>query len=112
MTRTKAQGFCAEPTPVTIRGITYPSQYAAARALGVPQSSITIALNRGDLSGVGMGRNWQRKFAVSVDDVQYETMTLAAMEIGCHCSSVHEVVRKARAMGLRSATVKGRRVEW
>jgi hypothetical protein len=40
---------------VTIRGVTYPSQIAAADALGVTRQTITGAVKRGTLDFVGLG---------------------------------------------------------
>jgi len=46
------------PVPVTIRGTTYPSQAAAARALGISVQAVHDALNRGRIDYAGLGRNW------------------------------------------------------
>lgn len=43
------------PVPVTIRGVTYPSQRAAALALRVHPTLISKALRRGTLDKVGAG---------------------------------------------------------
>jgi hypothetical protein len=43
------------PVPVTIRGVTYPSQSAAAEALGLHPSLISRAYRRGTLDQVGAG---------------------------------------------------------
>lgn len=48
---------------VTIRGVTYPSMSAAARALGVTVQAVWDAVERGNTDGVGLGRNWWRKGA-------------------------------------------------
>lgn len=42
------------PHPVTIRGVTYPSQTAAAKALGVSTSRISNAKREGTLDLVGL----------------------------------------------------------
>lgn len=41
--------------PVTIRGITYPSQAAAAKVLGVAKATVCAAAKRGTLDKVGLG---------------------------------------------------------
>ena len=43
-----------EPVPIRIRGEEYPSESAAARALGVSQSAVHRALERGTLDRVGV----------------------------------------------------------
>ena len=43
--------------PVRIRGVDYPSQSAAARALGVDLSTVTKALAAGKADGIGLRRN-------------------------------------------------------
>lgn len=42
--------------PITIRGTTYPSQQAAAEALGVSFHAVHIAKKRGRLDFLGIGR--------------------------------------------------------
>lgn len=41
--------------PVTIRGVAYPSQKAAAEALGVAKATVCAAAKRGTLDKVGLG---------------------------------------------------------
>lgn len=43
--------------PITIRGVTYPNQRAAAVALSVAQSTVNSAKRRGRLDTVGVGSN-------------------------------------------------------
>lgn len=43
------------PVPVTIRGVTYPSIGAAARALGVGRTAVQHAIRLGRLDRVGLG---------------------------------------------------------
>lgn len=107
MTRTTAQGFCAEPTPVTIRGINYPSQHAAAKALNVPQSTIYIALERGTLDGVGLGRNHDRKRTVIANGVLFDAIADAARHYGHMPESVARYIRIAKSKGKNSVMFKG-----
>jgi hypothetical protein len=51
----------AEPVPVVIRGVTYESLSAAARALGVTVQAVHDGLERGRADQIGLGRNWWRK---------------------------------------------------
>jgi hypothetical protein len=51
----------ASPIPVTIRGQLFPSISAAARHFGISPQAVWDALERGDTSGVGLGRNWKHK---------------------------------------------------
>ena len=46
----------SQACPVRIRGVTYPSQKAAADALGLHPQTITNALNRGYIDQVGLRR--------------------------------------------------------
>jgi hypothetical protein len=50
-----------EPTPVTIRGTTYPSISAAARAFGITPQAVWDGLERGRADFIGLGRNWWHK---------------------------------------------------
>ena len=42
------------PTPVTIRGVAYPSIVAAAKALGVSHQAIHQGLRKGNVDSVGL----------------------------------------------------------
>ena len=50
-----------EPVPVRIRGVLYPSQSAAARALNITVQAVHDGLNRGVPDNIGLGRNWRHK---------------------------------------------------
>ena len=49
-----------KPKPVTIEGVTYPSQNAAARAYGVSESSIRKRIKKNDLQRIG------KRYTVSI----------------------------------------------
>ena len=73
--------------PVTIRGVTYPSQRHAAEALGVSTQTITQAVQRGRLGTVGLGRLqkgcdgvYQRE--VTLGGVTYPSKKAAAYALG------------------------------
>jgi hypothetical protein len=48
--------------PITIRGVTYPSQVIAAEILGVKPNTICTARKRGTLDTVGTGERARRKW--------------------------------------------------
>lgn len=84
--------------PVRIRGVDYPSQAAAARALGVSVSTIGMALavGRPDAAGLGSGFGggrpgkpcWYR-------GVRYPSRTAAARACGVSVAAVSKTVRAA-----------------
>ena len=67
---------------VTIDGVTYPSQTAAAEALGVHVSAITKAKRRGTIARIGRGP--YRAKPITVDGVSYPSMSAAYRETGIH----------------------------
>ena len=87
--------------PVTIRGVTYPSQRLAAEALGVSTQTITNAVQRGRLGTVGLGPLqkecegvYQRE--VTLGGVTYPSHKAAAEALGVsqtHISSYLKVLR-------------------
>ena len=62
-----------EPVEVEIRGVRYHSETAAARALGVPQTAIHKALERGTLDYVGLGRNYLTRYRLIFEGVTYDS---------------------------------------
>lgn len=85
------------PNPVCIRGVTYISQAAAARALGVAPSAISIALDEGRIDTVGLrlksgghpGRPcWYR-------GKRYPSRTAAARACGVSVAAVSKAVKAA-----------------
>lgn len=106
------KGFCYEATPVVIRGVQYPSQTSAARALGVPQSAVYQALERGTLDGVGLGRNHHSKIRMRVDGVEFESIADAAREIGIRPDNLVSSRRIRDKKGMKSMELNGRKVEW
>jgi len=98
------------PTP--IRGKIYSSQSEAARALGVPQSAVFSAAEKGTLDGVGLGRNHSTKHPVSLDGVKYDSQADLARAIGVDPKHLNTKVRKARKQGRKSITIKQGVVSW
>jgi len=95
--------------PVTIRGVTYPSQTAAAGALGVSQATISNAMARGTLDGVGLGVDGtprgREQVPVTIRGVSYPSITAAAKAHGVTVACVANA-RKRWALdtiGLRKA---------
>lgn len=84
--------------PVRIRGVDYPSQAAAARALGVSASAIGMALavGRPDSAGLGSGAGgghpgkpcWYR-------GKRYPSRTAAAKACGVSVAAVSKAVKAA-----------------
>lgn len=106
------KGFCYEATPVVIRGVQYPSQTSAARALGVPQSAVYQALERGTLDGVGLGRNHHSKLRMMVDGVEFESIADAAREIGMRPDCLVSRRKIRHKKGIKEMEVNGRKLEW
>lgn len=75
--------------PITIRGVTYESQTAAAKALGLSHAAICAAKKEGRLDDVGTGRRRPHKgMAVDVDGKVYPSMKAAARESGLSVDQV------------------------
>lgn len=66
-----------EKQPVTIRGVLYESQKAAAAALGVTPSGIWWHLEAGTIDNAGSGRNTKPK-PVIIKGVKYKSILAAA----------------------------------
>lgn len=79
------------PCPVIIRGTLYPSQSAAARALGVAQAVVFRALDRGTADNVGLGRSKP----VTIDGTEYPSVTAAAAALGRAKSTISKRLRRA-----------------
>lgn len=84
-----------KPYPILIRGVLYPSQCAAARALGVSHRTVYSALERGSLDFVGCGRNYHNKKRTTIEGVTYPTMKAAAHAQGWPEHIITTAKRKA-----------------
>lgn len=94
--------------PVTIRGKTYPSQSAAARALGVPATAIGIALDRGTLNNVGLGRNFNKTHPVIINGVLYDSIVEACKDYKeLKPNSLMSAISASMKKGIRTVTRKG-----
>ncbi len=83
--------------PVRIRGVDYPSQAAAARALGVAPSTVSIALDEGWVDRVGMGirRGGHPGRPCWYRGKRYPSRTAAAKACGVSVAAVSNAVKLA-----------------
>lgn len=81
--------------PVSIFGVDYPSQLAAAVSLSVSPSTIHWHLERGTLDRIGKpaktGTGSARKCCV--DDLEYGSLTQAARSQGCTIKRIQRRIR-------------------
>jgi hypothetical protein len=71
------------PVPTLIRGVLYPSQKAAAAALGVHYTTVQKAVDAGTQDRVGMSPRGRRiALPVEIDGVQYPSRRAAAIKLG------------------------------
>lgn len=96
-----------QPCPVKIRGVLYPSQAAAARALGVKQTNISKALDAGTIDNIGLGRNFGRKKPLLIQRgdepaILAQSQGEAARIIGITASVMQHQIMKHRKKGQAS----------
>lgn len=84
-------GICC---PVVIRGRHYPSQKAAAQALGVTPATVNDALNRGTIDRVGLGRAAASAVPVTIRGRRYASQTEAARALGVSLATVWRARRR------------------
>ena len=97
--------------PVVIRGVNYPSQSAAARALGVAQTNISKALDLGTVDNVGLGRN-QNKRACFLNDKEFESRAELARYVGVSASTLRSRISSAERDGLLVVVVPQGVITW
>jgi hypothetical protein len=86
----------AGKTPIRIRGIEYDSVSAAARALGVGQTTVSSAIKRGYLDRVGLrGSSGDIRKPVKIRGVAYASIGEAAKSLGV----AKQVVQAAIKLG-------------
>lgn len=87
--------------PVTIRGVAYISESAAAAAHGVTQPAIAAARRRGTLDNVGLGP--AEPMRVCIRGVVYASARAAAAALGVSLSAVKSGLSSGRpdAIGTR-----------
>ena len=72
-----------DPVPTLIRGVLYPSQGAAARALGVHYTTVAKAMEEGTLDRVGLNPKGRRiGQPVEIDGVHYRSIRQASKATG------------------------------
>lgn len=81
-----------DPIPTTVRGVVYPSQCAAARALGVRQTTVNKAARIGTLDNLGTGLPNYRK-PITVNGVEYPSTR--------HAERAHGIVNGLLARAVR-----------
>lgn len=87
------------PSPTLIRGVLYPSQSAAARALGVSQSTINQALERGTQDHVGQGRRWRSGAPLRpcyINGHRWPSRTAAANALGVSRAAISHAIAAGR----------------
>jgi hypothetical protein len=90
--------------PVTIRGVTYPSQKAAAEALGVSTQAITQAVRRGTTDNVGLGPLQKgcepvRLYKITLGGVPYPSHKAAAEALGVTSTAISNYLKVKRILG-------------
>ena len=99
-----------KPNPVTIRGVEYPSQAAAAAALGVNPGTIHCAAKHGRLDAVGLGTNPSKP--TTIRGVEYPSRRAAAQALGVSIGGISHAIRRGTldcvGMGTRSPVVAAR----
>ncbi|MBC6437127.1 MAG: hypothetical protein GDA52_03060 [Rhodobacteraceae bacterium] len=80
--------------PITIRGVTYPSQAAAARALGVSTSSVARLARRGEPDSIGIGTKSGQP--ITIRGVTYPSQAAAARALGISRQAVNDATRTGR----------------
>jgi hypothetical protein len=87
--------------PITIRGVTYASAAAAARAFGVTRENIYMARARGRLDSVGLGMrgNQHRARPVEICGMRFASVKQAAQAVGCHPETLSRHTRGGNPLG-------------
>jgi hypothetical protein len=73
------------PNPCKIRGVLYPSQRAAARALGVIEATVSEALNKGRADTIGLTK--RRPKPIKYGGIQFSSHAECARHFGVHPST-------------------------
>lgn len=104
-----ATGNKFEPVPTLIRGVLYPSQRAAAQALGISLTSVQKAMDEGRLETVGLNlRGPRMSRRVCVNGVWYPSHRRAAAKIGMPQWAVSRLVaRQGDVLTLSTARQEG-----
>lgn len=104
------------PKPITIRGVTYQSQTAAAEALGLSKQAITDAIKRGKPDSAGTGPHKRGGGPayfkpLTLGGVHYPSRKAAAKALGVEPTQISNYLRVRDAIVKKqklSATLKPR----
>ena len=88
------------PCPVRIRGVTYPSLTAAARALGVPIPTVMRALDKGTLETCGLDH-----FGGFINGQYFPTKTAAARAQGVTECAFRYAVKTGRTVWISASNL-------
>ena len=83
------------PQPTRIRGTLYPSQTAAARALGVNHATVHSALERGTEDKIGTSRRGRPCY---INGKRWPSQSAAARAIGVRTASICKALAAGRTM--------------
>ena len=103
------------PQPVTIRGVTYPTPKAAAKACGVRVGTIYAARQNGTLDRVGLGPKWHtgashhNAVEITIRGKTYPTIADAAADLGVSANAVRIAKRKGTLDGVGLQKARRRR---
>jgi predicted transcriptional regulator len=84
-----------EGFPVRVRGVVYPSQRAAATALGVAEKTVRNALDAGTIDLVGLRGPGTPGKPCTYRGAEYPSMTAAAVACGVSEKTVRNHMRAA-----------------
>jgi len=97
--------------PVRIRGVTYRSVAAAARALNVGVRKIESNLNRGTPDSIAPCQTHMKKPCM-VDGVSYPSMASASKSLGISVEAVRQRVKRNAAWLAKTAPVSPHVMAW
>jgi hypothetical protein len=86
-----------EGFPVRVRGVVYPSQRAAATALGVAEKTVRNALDAGTIDLVGLLVAGRPGKPCTYRGAEYPSMTAAAIACGVSDKTVANDIRRGAA---------------
>ena len=86
-----------EGFPVRVRGVVYPSQRAAATALGVAEKTVRNALDAGRADMIGITGNGRPGKPCTYRGVEYPSLTAAAIACGVSDKTVANDIRRGAA---------------
>lgn len=84
----------ASSTPTLIRGQLYPSQSAAARALGVHPSTVCNALERGTADKIGLAQKGRPGEPCYLNGRLWPSRAAAARALGVSTSAISQALRR------------------